>query len=138
MKCCSCGQIKDESEFRHNPTAVYHRCTQCARANRLKGNIKSRLTETDKQYILEAYKLELFNGRQLASLYYVSDTTIYKILKTGRTKKIRDRNRRIRREFTDGISIKELSEKYDLDPEWVVRMQFSIDNYFKGGIKDEE
>jgi Mor family transcriptional regulator len=136
IKCCSCGQIKDESEFRHNPTAVYHRCTQCARANRLKGNIKSRLTETDKQYIIEAYNLGLFNGRLLASLYGVSDTTIYKTLKTGRTKKIRDRNRRIRREFTNGISIKELSEKYDLNPEWVVRMQFSIYNYFNGGNKN--
>jgi Mor family transcriptional regulator len=133
IKCCSCGQIKDESEFRHNPTAVYHRCTQCARANRLKGNIKSRLTETDKQYIIEAYNLEVFNGRQLASLYGVSDTTIYKTLKTGRTKKIRDRNRRIRREFTNGISIKELAEKYDLNPEWVVRMQFLIYNYYNGG-----
>jgi Mor family transcriptional regulator len=136
IKCCSCGQIKDESEFRHNPTAVYHRCTQCARANRLKGNIKSRLTETDKQYIIEAYNLGLFNGRLLASLYGVSDTTIYKTLKTGRTKKIRDRNMRIRREFTNGISIKELSEKYDLNPEWVVRMQFSIYNYFNGGNKN--
>jgi hypothetical protein len=132
IKCCSCGQIKDESEFRHNPTAVYHRCTQCARANRLKGNIKSRLTETDKRYIIEAYNLGLFNGRLLASLYGVSDTTIYKILKTGRTKKIRDRNRRIRREFTNGTSIKALAEKYDLDPEWVVRMQFSIYNYYNG------
>jgi hypothetical protein len=131
IKCHSCGKFKKESEFRYNPNASWHRCTQCARANRLKGNIKSLLSETDKQDILKAYNLKKFNGKQLASLYGVSDVTIYRILKTGRTKKIRDRNNLIREEFNNGVSIKELSEKYDLDPEWVVRMQFSIDDYHR-------
>jgi hypothetical protein len=128
LKCHSCGQIKNESEFRDNPNAAWRRCTECARKNRLKGATRSSLTELDKEYIRDAYKLKLFNGKQLAKFYGVSDVTIYRILNTGKTKKIRTRNNKIREEFAKGTPIRLLAEKYKLDPEWIARMQFSLNN----------
>jgi Mor family transcriptional regulator len=73
----------------------------------------------DKQDIIKLYSEGRLNGRELARIYNVSDTTIYKILNTGHTKNVRDRNNKIREAHKNGIPIKKLAKLHNLSTKWI-------------------
>jgi hypothetical protein len=133
IECRSCHQMKEESEFRNNPNATWRRCTECASLNRQKGFTKKILTPADKREIIALYSKGTYNGRELAEKYNVSDATIYRVLNTGHTKTVRERNNRIREEFLAGVSVEDLAMKYGLKVDWIIRMQFLFE---KGVIKN--
>lgn len=121
LMCNSCGKLKSDSEFRYNPNAKWRRCHECAKTNRLKGTIYKKLTDEDKEMIRKEYG-EL-NGKQLAKKYGVTDTTIYRILDTGYTKEIRERNQKVREAFAKGIkTVEELAKEHGMSKIWVKKV----------------
>lgn len=112
FKCNVCGQVKPTSEFWPSYISKsIHKCKDCHyKQNPKKGR------PVVSQELREAIRndKEGLNGKELARKYGVSDTVVYRILNTGRTKAIRERNTEIRLLFEKGIPLVVLMEKFGL------------------------
>ncbi len=123
LPCRICKEWLPKEKFYVNPCmprGYSYECQDCNRkANRKKDSTRKIIPENIKQEIKA--NAENLTGKELAKKYGISDTAVYRILDTGKTKKVRERNAHIRDEY-GAFSIKQLSEIYGLSVEHIKRI----------------
>jgi hypothetical protein len=116
LPCRLCKKWLPRNDFSPNSTMTRgyaYECKECRRITERKPNSTRKIISPELKREIKENK-EGLNGKELAKKYELSETTIYRILDTGRTRAIRERNKEIRRLFESGVSADKLAEQFNL------------------------